>query len=502
MSLSLKDLKEENLKLKNELTKLREQQTFYQHSPQKTEGWKQLKKKYTPFFVENAEKTILKPAEPTTTMIVGDNLPVLAGLNYVYTGRVDVIYIDPPYNTGKTIYSYSDQRKTTPNDSHSGWLSFMAPRLKLAKPLLTQTGVIFVAVGVSEQAHLKLLMDQIFGEQNYISTVTVEGVLKNNARLISQNNEYWLVYAKDAKALKNFNLKWRVRKPSAQTLLTKANQFWNETLNDHEATLLLRKYYQTNEAKKIFDTEPGLKMYNKIDVNGRVYRAGDLSSPGKAGKRYTVFNPDGQPVRTPARGWVHSETTLNEMISQNVILWNGVNIPTYKRYLDENTEIVLSDLIKKDENVPAKILQKMLGHNNFTFPKNPYVIAEWLDYVLPDFRKKDKINPPVVMDFFAGSGSTAHAVALLNSKDNGNRQCVLVTENENNIPDEVTYPRLKAMFTGDWATGRTKKLPGQLVWLETQYHKREDKVKNMWSITGYSTEYVDFVERVSEEILN
>lgn len=497
MSQTINQLKEEVRKLKSQIFAMQQNSGFYTYIPQTTEGYNQIAQGKVPYFVENRDLSITKPLEPITTMIKGDNLSVLAGLNYVYSGKVDVIYIDPPYNTGKSIYSYNDKRGTS-EDSHSAWLSFMEPRLELASNLLINTGVIFVAVGSQEQAHLKLLMDKIFGEDNFITTITVEGVLKNNAKLVSTNNEYWLLYSKDSRALKQENPKWRARKPSAQLLLTKAKEYWEQTFDAAEAQKLLRKYYQTDEAKTVFANEPGLKMYNRVDENGRIYRAGDLSSPGKAGGRYIVYNPDtGKPVKTPARGWANSEKTFNEMVDKGLVIWNDESVPAYKRYLDENTEIVLSDIIKKDDREhPTKLLQKMLGHNKFTFPKNHLTIAEWVDYVLPASRKKDPVNPPLILDFFAGSGTTAQAVAHLNQQDAGNRRCILVTANENSIPFEITHPRLKAMFTGKWASGDVSPLRGQLVWLDVNYASPPvSPPETSWSITGYSQEYMDFINR-------
>ncbi len=501
---TLKQLKEENLRLQQELLALKENKSFFTYTPYLSEGYIALQENKIPGLVEDTTKQISKPNnEPSITMIEGDNLGALVALNYVYAGKVDVLYIDPPYNTGKSTFSYNDKHGAKHSEiSHAKWLSFLETRLKLAYPLMNSTGVVFVAVGVTEQAHLKLLMDSIFGEENFITTITVEGTLKNNSKLVSLNNEYWLMYAKDLKTIKDLNPVWRARKPSAKTILMKAQQFWQETLDASSAQKLLRSFYQTDEARTIFETEPGLKMYNRVDENGRVYRAGDLSSPSNKGGRYTVINPiTGETVKVPVRGWVHSEETFKKMVRDNKIIWSGVNVPTYKRYLDENTEIVLSDIVKRDDReTPAKLLGKMLGHNKFTYPKNHSLIAEWIEYVLPDFRKKDVVNPPLILDFFAGSGSTGQAVAWLNEQDNGNRKCILVTKNENNIPEEITFPRLKAALTGEWATGKVKPLRGQLTWLKTVYLPEDETPKDEWRVTGHTPEYVEYVKRLKQSI--
>lgn len=400
-----------------------------------------------------------------THLFVGDNLDVLPVLEPDYKGKVDVIFIDPPYNTGKKFYSYQDKLKgPSRSQTHEMWVGMMRPRLSKAIPFLRETGVFITAIGVKEQPYLRLLLDELMGEENFVSMVTMGGMLKNNASFVSTSNEYWLIYAKNKSVLKKKNIKWRAPKKSAQFLLNRSREIWFEADgNKNDAEQLLRKYFRSSEAEQLFKDEPGLKMYNRYDVNGRVYRTGDLSSPDNKGGNYVVVNPETKEVVVnPVRGWVHSQETFNRMIVEDRIEWNGNKTPYYKRYLDESLTVVKNDICYPNRLSPSRMLRQMIGRNKFTFPKDHLLIAEWLEYVIPQSRMGDIENPPIVLDFFAGSGSTAHAVAELNHKNMTNMVCVLVTSDENNIPFTVTIPRLKAMVTGEWDSGTKPGLPGSL----------------------------------------
>ena len=476
--------------------------SFFPRVSENTETVEKLNQHQIPYFVEKEKLSYVVDGEPVTTLIEGDNLSVLIGLNYKYENKVDIIYIDPPYNTGKKVYTYNDSYNKADNGSHSMWLTFMENRLKLTPALLRDTGVIMVSVGSKEQAYLKLLLDEIYGEQNFIAMVTIEGVLKNNSKYVSDGADYLLIYSKNIEVLNKENPIWRALKPSAKTLLAKGEEIWLKSNYDSvKATAFLRKYFLTVEAKTIFVEEPGLKMYNKIDEAGRIYRSGDLSSPSGVGGQYTVVNPvTSQPVALPARGWVHSQETFNKMIKKNLIIWNEQNIPTYKRFLDENINIVHDDVMKLTKENPNRLLQKIIGRGKFSYPKNHYMLIDWFNYITPNFRLNNDEDPIVVLDFFAGSGTTAHAVAELNTQDNGRRECILVTLEENNIPQQVTLPRLKALFSGNWVIGKMKPLKGQVKFFTQKFSSTKITPKQNWDINEYSEEYRDFCLQKIEEL--
>lgn len=500
----IKLLRAENKSLKNQGF------SFFQRTPEQSVIADDLRQRKVPYFVKvNALSVAKETAEPCISLIEGDNLGVLTALQYSHKETVDVIYIDPPYNTGKDVYTYSDTYNFSrvKRDSqmyfnrHSSWLSFMEVRLVLARELLNETGVIMCAISTDEYAHLKLLMDSIFGEENFIANITWSGSVKNNARYVSASSDYMLIYTKNLKSLNDHKLKWRASKPSAQSLLQIASNIWQEANNSAVATRELRKFFKTDEAKEIFAAEPGLKMYNSIDSKGNLYRAGDLSSPSGKGGQYDVINPEiNKVVSVPSRGWAYSEATFQSKILSDEILWNGESIPAYKRYLLDSTSIVLKDVIQRDRDASNKLLQKMIGRGKFSYPKDHFVLAEWIDYVLPDFRKKDKENPPIIMDFFAGSGSTGHAVAYLNSHDNGNRQCILVTNNENEIAENVTAPRIKAAITGEWFDGKHTTLRGSMNYYRMKLSHVRVEPKRPWDFIPYSEEYINSTKELLSQL--
>lgn len=508
---SLKDLQAQVKTLRAENKALKaEGFSFFHTIPENSEIADMLRSNKIPYFKKASTLSWQQNStQPDICLIEGDNLGVLSALQFNYTNKVDVIYIDPPYNTGKGVYTYTDtynfsrikRDKQQTFNRHSSWLSFMESRLVLARNLLRETGVIMCAISSEEFAHLKLLMDSIFGEENFIANVTWAGSVKNNARYVSVSSDYMLIYVKNAEALKTHNIKWRAPKPSAQALLKIANDIWNKTLNSEQATKELREFHKTLEARAMLANEPGLKMYNSIDEEGRLYRASDLSSPSGKGGRYKIVNPNtGNVVAVPARGWVHSEKTFQQKIVDNQILWNDDNVPAYKRFLEDSTSIVLKDVIAKDRDASNKLLQKMIGRGKFSYPKDHYVLAEWIDYVTPDFRREDKKDPPIVLDFFAGSGSTGHAVAYLNSQDNGARECILITNNENEIAETVTAPRMKAALTGNWVDGKNEQLPGNLQYFKMKMYASRQAPKTSWDYIPYSEAYVESMRELIREM--
>jgi len=458
------------LRAENEALK-KDRSTFFQRKAEHDDAYLRLVDGQVPVFTKNEKLSLTKANEPPIVLVEGDNLPALVAFQDHYFEAADVIYIDPPYNTGKDVYTYSDSYKSR-LDKHSKWASFMERRLFLARELLQETGVIMCAIGIEEHSRLKLLMDALFGEENFIANITWSGSSINNARFVSTSSDYMLIYAKNIDAVKLASVKWRTRKHGAEQLLEIAETIWVEVGHDSQkATKNLRRFYTSDEAKEIFQIEPGLKMYNAIDNEGRLYRASDLSSPSGHGGTYQIINPHTQTVVSiPKRGWVHSIETFQEKIDADQILWNGEGVPSFKRYLKDNLSVVLKDVIQKDRDLANKLLAKQIGRNKFSYPKDHNTLAEWIEYVVPQHRKDDKEQPPLIMDFFAGSGSTAHAVAQLNSLDQGNRACVLVTTNEAGISREVAAKRIKALISGEWADEKFHApLRGSLSYYETEF---------------------------------
>lgn len=442
-----------------------------------------------------AESVEGQDTKPTHVVINSENLHALQALNYTHAGRVDLIYIDPPYNTGNADWKYND--RYVDNDDafrHSKWLSFMEKRLKTAKTLLKDTGVIIMAIDDNEHHHLRMLADQVFGPQNFISNVVWQGGRKNDSRYISNGADYMLVYAKSREILVGNNIRWREEKSGVEEIIAIGNNLWEEAGKDSDAaTVLFKKWWKGLPAGHPFLAS---KHYNNIDSEGRVFFPADISWPGGGGPRYEVLHPaTGVAVTVPSRGWVYAKPErMQEEIDAGRVHFGpdekrGV---TRKLFLEESSSQVVESVFSQDRRASAKHLANVLGDRRFPFPKDHEVLMRWFRMVTP--------KNGVIVDFFAGSGSTAEAVIRLNEEDGGTRQAILVTNNElskeedkklrkrGHLPGSseyeafgvfhhVTKPRIKTVITGLREDGSkfSDGIPGQsAIFLELTYEDRND----------------------------
>lgn len=242
--------------------------------------------------------------KPTQVVINAENYHALSALQFTHTEKVDCIYIDPPYNTGGDL-TYNDKRVAREDaNKHSKWLSFMERRLKLARELLKPNGAVIVAIDDNEHAYLKLLMDKVFGESNFIANVVWQGSGKNNARFTAGGVDYMLIYARDQETLRANDVKWRERKDGLDEVYAAASDAWDRSGHD---TQKATRMYRAELRKLKGSLEPAVFRYDSIDDQGRVYRSSDLSAPGGGGARYDVLHPvTNKPCRVPSRGWAYS----------------------------------------------------------------------------------------------------------------------------------------------------------------------------------------------------
>lgn len=446
---------------------------------------------------EAAGRTLSMPAVGNTTLIEAENLAGLSALQLTHAGAVDLIYIDPPYNTGNKDFVYNDARTSSMDDvldedgnkltvddyertldgnvrsvgkddpeRHSLWLSFMEKRLWLAKHLLSESGVIFVSIDDNEQARLKLLMDEVFGEENFIANMVYDGGLKNNSRFISSGHDYILIYARNQQSLIEHDIRWRESKRGIDLFLEFITTELAQIPRDKKQ-FVLRKWIKENEDY----VDKGLRAYRFVDEEGNVYTSDNLASPTRSKNRYTVLHPvTGKPVKLPAPGWRITEQVFRELQQQGKILFgkDETTVPRYKRVLgaNENIDQVARSYFWQDRSIATAELQDILGPDEFQFPKHVSVIKRLIKLAAsPD---------AVILDFFAGSGTTAHAVAELNAEDGGNRSCILIThgdENGKNIAEDVTAERMKRVLSGEnWADGKEHDpLPGELNYYRLQF---------------------------------
>ncbi|MGO1791659.1 MAG: site-specific DNA-methyltransferase [Micrococcaceae bacterium] len=404
--------------------------------------------------------------KPFHTVINAENFHALQTLQYTHQEAVDFIYIDPPYNTGQDAWIYND--RYVDNDDHfrhSKWLAFMERRLALAKQLLTATGVIFVSIGDDQQHRLRLLMDQVFGEQNFVANLVWDGGTKSYANLVSSGQDYMLVYANDLAAMSDNNIQWRESKPGLEDVLAKGAELFTTHEGDAvTATVDFRKWLSKS------GLAPGIRRFNTIEPDtGRVFNADrDLGAPEfrpNRSRRPLVHPDTGKECPVPVNGWRLSDAEMDARISAGRVAFGDdeKKIPREKSYLDEASSQIATAVFQKDRNSASSHLAHILGSKRFPFPKDHTVLMRWIRLAAP----KDA----VILDFFAGSGSTAEAVMRLNAEDDGARQCILVTNNEvgkkeaaamrkqgirkgdpeweaRGVSQYVTIPRLTTVATG------------------------------------------------------
>jgi adenine-specific DNA-methyltransferase len=391
-------------------------------------------------------------------VIEGDNLEVLRLLRRGYTGKVDVIYIDPPYNTGND-FIYDDDRSTPREEHeaaagyrdedgalqagngsdlgqdrkarasrHTAWLSMMYPRLLIAQHLLKETGVIIVAIDDTEHGRLKLLLDRVFGPENFIASVTWLGGRKNDSHFLSTSTDYMLIYVKSISSLEN--VRWREPKPGVHSILAAGRKAWTESKEDAAAaTTLLRAWWKKLAPN---DERRASEHYNEIDGHsgrpGAVYFADNIRSPNpRTNLQYVLLHPKtGKPCDMHPNGWVYEKDRMDQLVADGRIKFGSdeTKRPTVKRYLDEtSTQTVLPEFYM-DRRAASRRLEALLESDVFPFPKDETILAKWIDLVTQS-------NPDaLVLDFFAGSGSTGHAVMDLNAADGGRRRYILVQLDE------------------------------------------------------------------------
>lgn len=374
--------------------------------------------------------------------IEGDNLEALKLLQENYLGKVKMIYIDPPYNTGNdfiyeddfaentnVFFERSNQIdeegnklvawKETEGRFHSAWLSMMYSRLKLAKNLLTEDGVILVSIGNEELKNLIALLGDVFGESNKVAVLTWEKGRKNDSTFFSDSAEYMILFAKNKNLLAEQG-KWRERKEGLDIILEKYNELVADNNNQHDQIEhAMRKFYA-----ELDENDPIKKLahFYRSDDRGLFFGA-DISSASTSIPDYEIYHPlTGKPVKKPSRGWGATEPVMLERIKNNEVLF-GVDestIPLKKSYLIEVDSIVKTPVIYKDGRAASSVLKTLFGEVVFNNPKDHEVLADIISYCLQ--RDKDAL----ILDFFAGSSSTAHAIMELNSKDNGKRKFIVV----------------------------------------------------------------------------
>ncbi|GAA3045002.1 hypothetical protein GCM10010528_25350 [Gordonia defluvii] len=447
------------------------------------------------------------PADaPWHVVINGENFHALQALRSTHRGKVDLIYIDPPYNTGNDGWIYND-RYVDQNDraKSSKWLSFMERRLLIAQELLKPTGVIIVAIGDDEHHRLRMLLDQVFGSENFLVNAIWQGGGSSLSRFHAGGVDYMLGYARDISALTADGVQWRVEKDGLQDVLDAAAVAWNESGQDAEdASRRLSKWWNRNKSKY----DPGLGDNVKVDVDGTAIKVGDLgNSLYRPNLRYPISDPTtGITYEPPANGWRFKREVMDEMIDRDRVLFGSR--PRLKTPLAEMSMRSVVPSFYRDRRGASQHVAKVLGRKDFPYPKDVEVLTRWIS--IATVYRPDAI----VLDFFGGSGSTAEAVMVLNQRDSGSRQSILVTNNEigaseakklrkadlhpgdpeweaRGVFEYVCRPRISTVVTGERPDGSTysEGLPANVEMFDLTYldpgmvrrgHEFESVAPLMW----------------------
>lgn len=373
--------------------------------------------------------------------IEGDNLEVLKLLQKSYLGKIKMIYIDPPYNTGKD-FVYRDDfamdkdgydraagnidemrnrfRKNLDSNArfHSDWCSMIYERLLVARALLSNDGVIFISIDDNEVENLRKICDEVFGEHNFVGNLVLKTATDNNPSQINIEHEYMICYAKNRVLQSN----WTRISEAAQLIREQYMLLKAECVSNEEIQEKLRKWIKANKERL-----PQVAHYNNVDDKGVYSSSSNSSNPHPGGYMYDILHPATKlPVPKPANGWRWPETTFWAYANDGEVEWgkDESTQPHIKKRI-ETSQDYLRTIIYEDNRATTKNVADLFeGRKVFDNPKPTSVLKRVIDYVT----NADSL----ILDFFSGSATTAHAVMQLNAEDGGNRRYIMVQ-----LPEET-----------------------------------------------------------------
>ena len=454
-----------------------------------------------PVLREVKDKAILskEPEAPNHILIEGDNLEALTALSYTHEGKIDVIYIDPPYNTGNKDFVYNDSFVDSEDSyRHSKWLSFMNKRLKIAKKLLSDKGVIFISIDDNEQANLKLLCDEVFGYSAYVTTLTIESSVIAGPRRVPamqgsvvKTAEYCLIYTRneDTKIMRNLKYDY------IDGFDTHYNKYVDEKTN---SIISLTDLLKREKAISSIFEQLGLKtniqnLEAVITINENVKQW--LYSIGVAANLYRQGDKENIDECTE-----HQE--MNKLFKYNNKWYIKTEQGLYNvfRYIDRigicddyfshyGERTVRGNLWKGFSSDGGNLDKE--GGVSFKSGKKPIrLIKQLIDSV-------DSSKGITILDFFAGSGTTIQAVMQLNNEDNGKRNCIIVTNNENSICEKITYARCFNVINGYNNNKGLKQ--NALRYYKTDFISRDRTQKNMRDLVAAATDLLCIKEDLYDE---
>jgi adenine-specific DNA-methyltransferase len=412
-------------------------------------------------------------------VIEGDNLQVMTSLRSQYQGMVDVAYLDPPYNTGKKDFAYSDARFHDPNADaddmvyvnnedggrHTKWLNYMGPRLWLVWQLLAEHGICFVSINDVELFRLGMLMDEIFDERNRIGTIVWKQAVDNNPTRIAVEHEYILCYAKNIDSVSD---RWSGISPAKDWLLTtydrikaegsapaKIEKAYRAAIREQKAAH--RKAVAEGKGDDVVDLGR-MERYRNIEERGPWAKDWHLENPRPGGYVYDIIHPvTKKPCKKPPKGYRYPEESMKQLLANDLIVFgkDHTEPPQLRRFLKDAATALRSVVVIPGRN-GSDLLNSLIPGGTEKYP-NPKPV-ELMTMLLGAAADLDA----VVLDPFAGSGTTAHAVMRLNARDDGVRRFITIEEGtrEDRYCRTLLAPRLKAAI-------KKEKLPGGFIFEET-----------------------------------
>ncbi|MFA6143396.1 MAG: site-specific DNA-methyltransferase [Sulfurimonas sp.] len=460
-------------------------------------------------------------------LIKGDNLEVLKHLKNAYSEKIKMIYIDPPYNTGNDGFVYNDDRKFTAgqlsklagieldeakrileftaskSNSHSAWLTFMYPRLYIARELLREDGVIFISIDENEIAQLKMLCDEVFGEENFIETISWNKRIPKNDKGIGNIHEYILLYVNNSKIKHEFMM----RKEGLSDVYDLTEQLKKKKISLEDAEKQVKMLYKKNAYDR------GITLYNSLDDTYRLWGKINMSWPNAEtfGSRYEILHPmTKKPVKIPDRGWRWTEDTFDKAAKRNngkyekiITLHDGSfrcgkiwfaqdekTQPSSITYLDDVNDFLLRSILSTKSDGGVEVENLFEGKSYFSYPKPTKLIQTLLNSI-------NSTQNDLILDFFAGSGTTAHAVMALNAQDGGSRRFITVQI------DEPTDPKSEARKAGyetifDITKARIEKAAAKIKKDETLVSLETDTGFKIFQTTPLFEGYLEEIDDLEE----
>ena len=483
-------------RLKKELKKNKKYGLVWDSEREPEKVVEMCKEKFPVLKEVKVKEIITDKNKPINLLIEGDNYHTLSVLNYTHKKKIDVIYIDPPYNTGNKDFIYNDHYIDREDSyRHSKWLSFIEKRLRLAKNLLKNDGLIFISIGEDELAQLKIVCNDIFGEKNYITNFIWEKTQHFGRQKVNfySNVDYILCYAKQ---LNNSKIKEllveRIKEEHEDAPLYNASNPTN-TLTFPPKTVT----FNISDGEYTETTDDKYELLSKAIVKKGKNRNEIIL---KFKSRWSQKRVE-EEVLKGTTFWIKSSNFAIRAIYGNGKTSN--DSPKQILFTNANNEFCaksrFGQKVGVNEEASNELYQMIGAQNIFEYPK-PRTLVEYLVSLFFDYYKKTYQRDLTILDFFAGSGTTGHAILNLNKLDQGNRTFILCTNNEENICSDICYPRIRKAINGYKSIAG---LGGNLKYFKTDFvDYKEPTDKNKIRLTEEAIEMLCVKEGTFEEIEN